>query len=133
MRVCFSFNSATFTSTESTVATTESCPCWLCLNRPPLAWLSLTVSVLQNTDCLILQPSLTLCINDLRVRSLFSRHRWGLPVIVAAPRCVCLLGRGLQLEGDTEGPSPLQHTGLWRAHRGCGGSARRTSQGHQVS
>lgn len=53
----FSFNSATFISTESTAATTTSCPCWLCLNRLLLAWLSLMVSVRQNTDCLILQPS----------------------------------------------------------------------------
>lgn len=63
---------------------------------------------------------------------LFSRHCGWLSVIVAAPRCVCLLRRGLSLEGDTEGSSPLQHLGLWWAHCGCGGSAWRTSQDYQV-
>lgn len=41
-RVCFSI-SANFISTESTVATSASCPCWLCRSRGPLVWLSHTV------------------------------------------------------------------------------------------
>lgn len=66
------------------------------------------------------------------VPPLSSRHGGRLSVVVAAPRCVRVLRRGLQLEGDAEGSSPLQHTGLWGSHRGCGGPARRTSQDHQV-
>lgn len=65
-------------------------------------------------------------------KSIFSRYCWWLSVILSAPRCVCLLGRGLHLEGHLEGPPPLQHLGLWGSHCGCGSPARTTSQHHQV-
>lgn len=63
---------------------------------------------------------------------LSSRHRWWLSVVVAAPGCVCLLRWRLYLERDTEGSSPLQHTGLRWARCGCGGSSWCTSQDYQV-
>lgn len=48
--------SATFTSTESTAATTESSPWWRCLKPAQSVWSSLMVSVKHNVDCSVLLP-----------------------------------------------------------------------------